>query len=623
LNIYGSRFFISFLSLLILSGSGFALDSEYKNSLVGIDVKKGMGDNYDVVIYTQKNYTEPLKVIKKNDLNYYILLPETNNSKVKIVKNTQDVKSITTDSYSYAGQEDNNGYTKITINTTKPMNFSVNSTTNSFESALKKEKEIIAHQVVKVTQEKPKNVAQTVSLLDKKELDSKVEYIEKTIEPTKTRSNIATRIAKKNVNEANKRIQKRVQTKDLASKKIREKTNNKAIEEIIAEDEVLLNEEVMAAAKLPLYDVEELQSKTELDELPEIELLENIDASIATVQETFANKAVNAYSYAKAKLKILKNKLKNKLDDFGLSLSEFAMILSAFFGVIVLMALIFGRKNSDLKLTKRSDLIQKIDKKNKLTQEDIVVNKETKNNENNGQYFIFSDNVRQTGFCDPSTSALEKSYELSTYDPDLALKYNKLNDESLNDNKDGEEFEIINKILKEDNYIEIIPDEFSSSGTYQNVEASLKNQNSTMLKEEKQSDIKKVVNQNKKDESQLLNRNPYFTPIEKEKEQKTVQQVNEQEEIQKEAPKVISSVEIVPGRGFMCVKYDDSVHFMGYIFDDVYALYNFKKPYLENSKIQYRVSDKSEKFVDYMVRIENVKLVVSVSNAGMKLKTIM
>ena len=66
-------------------------------------------------------------VTKKSDLNYYILLPETKDISTKTLANSNDIRTISTDSYQYAGMDKlNNGYTKRNINTTKPINFNVN-----------------------------------------------------------------------------------------------------------------------------------------------------------------------------------------------------------------------------------------------------------------------------------------------------------------------------------------------------------------------------------------------------------------------------------------------------------------------------------------------------------------
>ena len=118
------KFFYSVLALFLALNTALAIDNEYKNSLTKIELSKKDDNSYNIDLFTQKKYSEPVKVIKKSDLSYYILLPETKNSSVS-VSGVADVKNVSTNSYFYAGQN-KNGYTKININTTKPVNFNVN-----------------------------------------------------------------------------------------------------------------------------------------------------------------------------------------------------------------------------------------------------------------------------------------------------------------------------------------------------------------------------------------------------------------------------------------------------------------------------------------------------------------
>ena len=113
------------LVMFMVSTVSQALEAEYKNSLNKIELTKTNESSYNVNLYTSKKFTEPVKVIKKSDLSYYILLPETKNSTSTSAYNSEDIRNINTKSYQYAGADVNNGYTKIDINTTKPINFNL------------------------------------------------------------------------------------------------------------------------------------------------------------------------------------------------------------------------------------------------------------------------------------------------------------------------------------------------------------------------------------------------------------------------------------------------------------------------------------------------------------------
>ena len=75
-----NRVLIGLFMMFVLSGSVYAINLEYKNSLSKVELSRISDDSYTINLYTSKKITDPVKVIKKNDLNYYILLPETKNS---------------------------------------------------------------------------------------------------------------------------------------------------------------------------------------------------------------------------------------------------------------------------------------------------------------------------------------------------------------------------------------------------------------------------------------------------------------------------------------------------------------------------------------------------------------
>ena len=119
------------ITFFTLSTNVNAIDNEYKNSLTKVELTKTSENSYNVNLYTSKKFSEPVKIIKKSDLNYYILLPETKNSTSQTSFNTSDIRNVDTKVYQYAGADVNNGYTKINIGTTKPLNFKVSVKSNA------------------------------------------------------------------------------------------------------------------------------------------------------------------------------------------------------------------------------------------------------------------------------------------------------------------------------------------------------------------------------------------------------------------------------------------------------------------------------------------------------------
>ena len=88
-------------------------------------------------------------------------------------------------------------------------------------------------------------------------------------------------------------------------------------------------------------------------------------------------------------------------------------------------------------------------------------------------------------------------------------------------------------------------------------------------------------------------------------------------------PNVLSSVEIAPSRGFMCVSYNDNISLIGYIFDDVFALYNFKATKLENYDIKYRISEKDEKSACFIVKVDKTKMLIRVTKSAMIMEVLL
>ena len=111
------------MGIVTFGTCAFSIESDFKNSLLKVDLVKCGSNDYNVKLYTQKPYSEPVKVIKKTNTSYYMLLPETFHS-VGSVSPVGDIKNVEVKLFPYAGQDLNNGYTKITIYTTKPVNIS-------------------------------------------------------------------------------------------------------------------------------------------------------------------------------------------------------------------------------------------------------------------------------------------------------------------------------------------------------------------------------------------------------------------------------------------------------------------------------------------------------------------
>lgn len=563
--------------LFVLSNSVFAINLEYKNSLSKVELSKVSDDAYTINLYTSKKYLDPVKVIKKNDLNYYILLPETKNSSSAINVPSADIRNITTNSYSYAGQDVNNGYTKINITTTKPVNFNINIKNSSNESVSKnssstkiakaplptenqvQKKNIQNLQQVK-TEEKVQKPAKKVEVLQKKE--------EKKIKP---------QTEKPKQKEETKEEKKALQTKPIQAKSTQTKP--------------VLENAIIDTKQTKSDEVEKIE-KTDVDE----QVLNDFENALKIDNETEDNDQFDS-SY-KAEVSIF-SKIKNKsyyllsvvnkiFNKLGITLINFVCMLAS--GIVIFFVVLYF-------LTRKQKQSPKL--KTKFELQDKKVQPKKRTNSNNGQYFVFDKNVRQTVFSDPASSAIKRNYELSSYDPELC-NYDRYKKTKQKDEAQQSEYDIIQKILREDNVIDVSPAEYDVID------------NSIGAKQPKK-EREILTKQMEKEKVELKQPDIMTSPIVKE---------DIKVELQNE-PTVLSKVEIAPEKGFMCVSYNDNINLVGYIFDDVFALYNFKCPKLENYDIKYRLTDKDEYGANFIVKVESTKVLVNVAKSSMKLQVVM
>lgn len=565
---------ISTLSICLLSCSALAIENEYKNSLTKVELTKTGENSYNVNLYTQKNYSEPVKIIKKSDLNYYILLPETKNSSVQITSNNKDIRNISTNLYPYAGADSNNGYTKININTIKPIDFTVNTKTNQ-TAKTSVQKQTIASNTQKETSEVQKKNLNSSNTSNKTNLAPKIQ------QPSKA-AQITNKLIEKKENIVKQTPKVLSKTKQNTAKKIEETKTQPQIAEKPQQQpkiEDIIQQEIEAEQKRIDEYNSTIESTEEITKEPTEDIIETEELNNYPVVDDNKFSKENIISI----LSSYKIKIQNKLTQYGLNLKELLLMILA--GILSFFAMLFilNRKTDNPKLKNKVDLIDSdcYKKENNTPQK----------RENNGQYFVFDNNVKQTGFYKPSTSP-KRNYELSSYDPDLVQNQQKVNIEKyqqkkpLIQNDTNNEYEIIQKILKEDNIIEFTPNEFQNPKS-----------NTLTFERQIQTPIKKPIETTKNVKN----------PIKKEIAE----------------PTVLSSIEIAPERGFMCVSYNNNINLVGYIFDDVFALHNFKQPKLANYDIKFRLSERTDKGATFIVKVENTKMLINVTKTSMNLEVVM
>ena len=538
---FAHRLVYGVLALIFLNSFVFAIESEYKNALMKVELIKTSDGAYSVDLYTKNSFTQPVKVIKKSDLNYYILLPETKNESSGASANGTEIRSVSTNVYPYAGQDVNNGYVKININTTKPINFRVNVKNPSAATSIT-----------------PKTAQAVLDNEEKKEIQ------EPKLKPQIQKKNLESSISEK------AQLVKKVVREKLPAKFIQKEPQQKPSYQPVKIEDVI-QQEVQKAKEEKLQEIDE-----ELASIDEKQALEELEA-----QGALSDEDLNQIERIAGENSHTKSGFFSKPVLFGIRLSDILLLFLIFVsGLFFMMAFLKRKNNIQTRLKSKAELMQ-----SSCTPNFKKENEETKND---GQYFVFDKNIKQTGFCDPATSAVKRNYELSTYEPELKNKYNR----NAQFKKNESEYDIIQKILKEDTFIDIPNATFAQQVKVDELDK----------KEEIKEDTKKetVVHQAPKAE------------------------IKKEANIQAQAePSVISSVEIAPKRGFMLVSYNDNISLMGYIFDDVFALYNFKVPKLENYDIKYRLSEKDDKIARFIVKIANTKMLIAVDKSSMVLEVLL
>lgn len=533
---FTKKILLGVLGFFLFNSIAFGIETEFKNSLMKIELNKANENAYVINLYTKSKFIEPIKIIKKSDLNYYILLPETKNESSRISGFGTEIRNISTNVYPYAGQDVKNGYVKINIDTTKPLDFKINIKNFELEKKALNESTIVSNEVDEV------NKKEAEAPVQKKNSTSS---IDKNIQlkPKKPIKNENLEISSENA----------IKIEDVVRQEV----------EQAKKDALRPQQEILEEYEQNFDVIAQENTKQEVMVLTEEELneLEQIAGEKITQKK-------DKESY------LLKKKISNKLKQYGISLKEFTCMLLVFLFSLIFVLKVLTKKTPKVGLKNKVDLTEKeIKPSYQLRQKQEV--------KNDGQYFVFDKNVKQIGFCDSTVDTIDKNYELSTYEPELKNRYERK--EEFSNKTNTSEYDIIQKILKEDTFIDLPA----------NV-----------------SPIKKVETQKPKTQEQIK------TQQIKPKKEETKKQQNIE-------PQVLSSVEIAPERGFMCVLYNNNINLLGYIFDDVFPLYNFKTQKLENYDIKFRLSEKDDKYAHFIVKIADAKMLVKVSKSQMVMEVLL
>ena len=509
--------FLLILGIIAFNLCAFAIESDFKNSLLKVDYVRTGADSYTIRLFTQKPYSEPIKVIKKTNTNYYILLPETFHS-IGSVAPTGDIKSTEVKLFPYAGQDLNNGYTKISIFTSKPLNISaqLNSSTGAVAPSID-----------------PKKLSQLDSAFNTKQAQTN---------EAQRQAQYAAQQKQLAAQRAQQEAQARVKAQQEAQRQAQIKAQQEAQARAKAQREAQARAQQEAQRQAQQATQKQIQPAAQTKNTNNLQLPDNIENKYeqGTNEKKFDTESLN-----KAPSEDLSNEEQNIVTQEIPNTKEIEKTLTQI-------------PENPEKLGKKA-YIKKV-LKNKLRPFAVHLKP---------YYYIIKDNF-----------ILFSALLIAFVGILILAAIGKSKKRGAAQNME-----------KEETQIESTPEETTQTPLEQTEDAK--------------DDVNNDEIQSFKDEFKDL---AYDTQVE--------QQEPEEEY---EEPQVLSSTEIAPNRGFMVIEQQGTKALFGYIFDDVFLLYQFKD-FISDYQIKFRISEKQDSKTFFIVKVDKYKLLVKVTDSSMKLE---
>ncbi len=567
------KFLLILLGIVTLNLCAFAIESDFKNSLLKVDYVKTGNDSYNIRLFTQKPYGEPIKVIKKTNTSYYILLPETFHS-VGSVAPFGDIKSTEVKLFPYAGQDLNNGYTKISIYTSKPLNIKtqLNSST--------------------------KSVAPSINAKDLAKLDSAFNKNQTSNEQAQRQAQI------KAQQEAQRQAQLKAQQAREAAQKAeaQRQAQLKAQQEAQRQAQLKAQQEAQRQAQARAQAQKEAQLKAQQEAQRQAQLKAQQAREAAQKAEAQRQAQLKAQQEAQrqAQLKAQQEAQQNtqetsKTNSNNLQVSQEAA--QAY----------YRKQGQGSSEEKKSQTESDINKAPQDINTENVVTQDIVNPQDIEKIPEISEKINQKSYtkiiknklsffkpyyyviCDNFTLFITLAIALIGIILLIAISKSKKKGTSKTMNCEQ-------------------PSENEKNSSIENLTKEINETYKTGLEEELS---------NKAEQEAQAFKDEFKDLMEQNEQQKAPEPVKEDE--QYEEPQVISSVEIAPMRGFMIIETQGVKALFGYIHDDVFLLYQFRE-FISNYDIKYRISEKQIDKTFFIVKIDKFKLLIKVTNTSMRLE---
>ena len=523
------KILLTVLGIVTINLCAFAIESDFKNSLLKVDYVKTGADSYNIRLFTQKPYNEPIKVIKKTNTSYYILLPETFHS-IGSVAPTGDIKSTEVKLFPYAGQDLNNGYTKISIFTSKPLNIrtQLSSSSNALAPSIdpKKLSQLDSafnskQAQINEAQRQAQYVAQQKQIQEQKRIAAQKAQQEAQRQAQLKAQQEAQARAQAAREQQERQAQIRAQQEAQARAQAQKQAQLKAQQEAQRQAQIRAQQEAQAAKARQEKQAQEAHQQTQQKQttMQNTNNLQVLDTAGKSYEQGTNEKKFDTESMNKAPAEIVTQDITNN-PEVNQAINE-----------------IPEAPNS---LENKADIKEIIKDKLKPLFRRLKP-----------YYYILKDNL--------------------TLVAALAIAFIGIL--------------ILAAISKN-----------KKKGTNANMEA-----------QETTNDMEKPADENIFQSNEDLQIEPV---------QETPVQEVEEEYVE---PEILSSVEIAANRGFMLIERQGTKALFGYINEDVFLLYQFKE-FISNYEIKFRISEKQDDKIFFIVKVDNLKLLVRVTKSSMKLE---
>ena len=587
------KFLLILLGIVTLNLCAFAIESDFKNSLLKVDYVKTGNDSYNIRLFTQKPYGEPIKVIKKTNTSYYILLPETFHS-VGSVAPFGDIKSTEIKLFPYAGQDLNNGYTKISIYTSKPLNIKtqLNSSTKSVAPSIN------AKDLAKLDSAFNKN--QTSN--EQAQRQAQIKAQQEAQRQAQLKAQQAREAAQKAEAQRQAQLKAQQEAQRQAQLKAQQEAQRQAQARAQAQKEAQLKaqQEAQRQAQLKAQQAREAAQKAEAQRQAQIKAQQAREAAQKAEAQRQAQLKAQQEAQRQAQLKAQQEAQQNtqetsKTNSNNLQVSQEAA--QAY----------YRKQGQGSSEEKKSQTESDFNKAPQDINTENVVTQDIVNPQDIEKIPEISEKINQKSYtkiiknklsffkpyyyviCDNFTLFITLAIALIGIILLIAISKSKKKGTSKTMNCEQ-------------------PSENEKKSSIENLTKEINETYKTGLEEELS---------NKAEQEAQAFKDEFKDLMEQNEQQKAPEPVKENE--QYEEPQVISSVEIAPMRGFMIIETQGVKALFGYIHDDVFLLYQFRE-FISNYDIKYRISEKQIDKTFFIVKIDKFKLLIKVTNTSMRLE---